>query len=146
MDQRLRLQLMDLFQVVHMRLLEYNKEILKRYNLPFTHLLIMSKIEREPGITVSRLARQSGFAKSYISTTIEELSLKGLMDKRMDKNDQRLTRIFLTDPAIDLLKDIRGYMEEQLANLLNEIPDAQIESILAGLNVLHEVLKKRKSF
>lgn len=146
MDQRLRLQLMDLFQVVHMRLFEHNKEMLKRYNLPFTHLLIMTQIEKEPGITVSRLARRSGFVKSYISTTIEELSLKGMMDKRMDKNDQRLTRIFLTDPAIDLLKEIRGYMEEQFTNLLNEIPDAQIESILAGLTVLHEVLTKSKSF
>ncbi|MCG9968691.1 MarR family transcriptional regulator [Pelotomaculum terephthalicicum JT] len=146
MDQRLRLQLMDLFQVVHIRLMEHNKEMLKRYNLPFTHLFILAQIEKEPGITVSGLARQSGLVKSYISTTIEELSLRGMVDKRPDKNDQRLTRIFLTDPALDLLKDIRGYMEEQFTNLLDEIPDAQIESMLAGLTVLHDVLKKGKSF
>ncbi|ATW23716.1 MarR family winged helix-turn-helix transcriptional regulator [Candidatus Formimonas warabiya] len=146
MDPRLRLQLMDLFEVVHIRLMEHNKEMLKRYNLPGTHLMILAQIEKEPGITVSELSRQSGLVKSYISTTIEELSFRGMVDKRPDKNDQRLTRIFLTDSGTDLWRNIRAYLEEQFTNLLNEIPDAQIESMLAGLTVLHDVLKKGKSF
>lgn len=133
-------------QMVHIRLMEHNKELLKRYNLPFTHLIVLAQIKKEAGITVSELARQSGFVKSYISTTIEELSLRGLTDKRPDKNDQRLTRIFLTDPAITLLKDIKSYMEEQFTDLLDEIPDAQIKSLLAGLTVIHDVLKKGKNF
>ncbi|NPV92175.1 MAG: MarR family transcriptional regulator [Firmicutes bacterium] len=142
MDQRL--YLMELFRVVHTRLMEHHKEMFKQYNLPFTHLIIMVQVEREPGITVSELARQSGLAKSYISTTIEELSLKGMADKRPDKNDQRLTRIFLTQPGLDLLREIVGRAEEQFSNLLDEIPDTQIESMIEGLTALREVLERGK--
>lgn len=140
-----RLFLMELFQVVHIRLMERNKEMLKRYNLPFTHLVVMVQIEKEPGITVSELARQSGLAKSYISTTIEELNLRGMADKRPDKNDQRLTRIFLTDPATELLNEIKSCMEEQFANILKEMPDTQVDSMIAGLTALCDVLEKVKS-
>lgn len=144
MDQRLRLRLMELLQAVHIRMTEHFKEMLKRYSLPFTHLLILAQIEKEPGITVSELARQSGLVKSYISTTIEELSLKGMVDKRADKNDQRLTRISLAGPGSNFLKDIKGSMEEQFSKLLDEIPDAQIEAMLTGLTALHDVLKRGK--
>jgi DNA-binding MarR family transcriptional regulator len=135
---------MGMFHVVYIRLTERSKELLKRYDVPFTHLLVMDQIEKEPGITVSELARQSGLAKSYISTTIEELSLRGMADKRPDKNDQRLTRVFLTGPANNLLNEIRGCMEGMFTSLLEEIPDAQIEALTEGLASLQEALEKVK--
>jgi DNA-binding MarR family transcriptional regulator len=144
MDRRLHQYLTELFQLVHYRLMEQYKEILKRYNMPFTYLVILVQIEKEPGITVSGLARLSGLVKSYISTMIEELHLRGMVYKRPDQNDQRLTRIFLTVSAVDLLNDVKDYMEEQFTRLLDNVTDAQIESMIAGLNVIHDVLKKRK--
>lgn len=137
--------LLGLFRQVRIGLMEHSKEVLKRYNLPFTSLIIMTHIEKEPGITVSEISRQSGLAKSHVSTTIEEMSLKGLAEKQPDENDQRILRVFLTGPALRQLKEIKGDIHDRFAGILGELPGDKVDGLVDGLRALQDILERIKN-
>lgn len=136
--------LADLLHEVNRKLMEQMREVVRRHEIPHAFMSIGRVLHREPGITVSELARRTGMAKSHVSKTIDELSRRGWVEKRADPDDQRLLRLYLTQSATDNWNRIRASMRGRLAELATEIPEETTAALIDGLQVFKKLLERER--
>ena len=137
-------QLVDLLQAVNRRLNEQVKSALGELGLPLIGMGVMHQIHAQPGITVSDLARRTGLAKSHVSTTVEGLARKGLLEKRPDPADQRLIRIYTTTSADTGRRRFQDQFRRRLAEMLRGLPEERAAALIDSLQTLKAVLEQKK--
>ena len=140
MDTRHEL-LIDLLQEVNRNLSEHLRHVLEKYNLPLTTIIIAKHIINEPGITISKLARKTGIAKSHISNIIEELRQKSWIEKSSDPNDHRLQHLFITEKATEHLGLVRAEVRKQISELVSGISELRTAELIEGLKDIRTALE-----
>lgn len=132
--------LVDLFneteKLVHLHI----RPIFRSRNFPFppATMMLVHFISHEPGITVSELARRAQIAKSHVSNILEEMSQRGLIEKRQDPDDQRLVRIYLTERAAEEMQKMREEIRRRLMEVVTILPDEQVAQIISALQLFKE--------
>ncbi|MCK4260777.1 MAG: GntR family transcriptional regulator [Halanaerobiales bacterium] len=102
----------DLLHEVNKAMEEIMRKVFIEYNFSISTMLIIGQVKKEPGIIISEIARRTGIAKLHISKTIENLQQKGWVEKRPDSSDSRILRIFLTEIAIEQMKQITNQIKK----------------------------------
>ena len=64
--------------------------------------LIMVQLWNEEGLRQSQLAERSGIEVSTMTKTLQRLERYGLVERRQDTEDTRVTRVFLTEEGRSL--------------------------------------------
>ncbi|MGB9847163.1 MAG: MarR family winged helix-turn-helix transcriptional regulator [Desulfotomaculales bacterium] len=136
--------LIELLQEVNRGFREHIRGVLDGYKLPVAAMTVLKMIREEPGITVSELARRTGFAKSNVSNMIDWLGRQGWVEKRTDRADQRILRLYLTDSAAGFLTAIKAEVRRRIGDLVSGIPENRTGELIEGLREVHEALKKAK--
>lgn len=134
--------LVELLREVNRSLGNHIKDTLAGRKIPAAAVVIMRKIMAEPGITVSELARKTGFAKSNVSGVVEELSRQGWVEKRGDPADHRILRLYLTDSARTLLAAIKADIRKRLGSMLSCISENRAAELVECLQEIHQALKQ----
>lgn len=104
--------------------------------------LLLRRIEEEPGITLSELARRVGSSKSHASTMVDQLAQEGYVEKRSDPADQRVIRLHVTKEAERTFERMGERAEEVWAIVLQEFSEAEIEDIERFLRTLLSALER----
>jgi DNA-binding MarR family transcriptional regulator len=91
------------------------REGLEKYGATFPQLHLMKMVSFHEGTTVSELAQMMMVAPPTASRMIGNLCSRGLLERRKDAADQRVTHIGLTTEGDKILKKID---EQQVALLL----------------------------
>lgn len=112
----------------------------ERFQLPPGAKPVIHSILTEPGVTVSEISRKAGVSKSHVSKIVEALSGKGLLEKRPDPSDQRLTRIYLTKQAEDNFRAIRDERRRRLSEVAAGMPPGKLDEVIEGLRTLKDSL------
>jgi DNA-binding MarR family transcriptional regulator len=68
---------------------------------PPTALEVMRLLARSPGLSVNDVGREIGVQANNVSTAVTLLEERGLLEKRRDEEDGRVTRLHLTDHALE---------------------------------------------
>ena len=79
--------------------------------------------QNENGLTQSELVERIHFKAPTVSLTLQKMELDGLIRKENDKDDQRVTRIFLTEKGKLLdnkIRKIHDEHEDYLSSLFNK--------------------------
>src|SRR5262249_12434124 len=105
-------------------------------------MMVMLQIQREPGVTLSELARRSGIAKSHVSGTVEALHRRGMVAKQTDPDDQRLLRLYLTDAASASLQPLFVNLRGRLAEGAGAVPEERQAALVESLQELREALRR----
>lgn len=134
--------LVDLLRTINRSLGEQVKDVLVGHEIPISIVIIAKHIKLEPGITVSQLARQTGFAKSHISNVIKELGRRGWVIVENDPHDQRLLRLTLSASGLSGLNVIGTDIRRHLAILLGGIPEQRSLELINDLQEVLSALKK----
>ena len=74
-------------------------DVFRESAMPPPVFFMLREIVREPGITVSELARRVALVKSYVSRSVDLLVHRGYVRKEPDPLDQRLIRLYATPAA-----------------------------------------------
>ncbi|HUB76918.1 MAG TPA: MarR family transcriptional regulator [Solirubrobacteraceae bacterium] len=108
-------------------------------HLPQSELEVMRLLVRRPGLSVNEIARELGMQSSNVSATLRTLVMRGLLERRRDGVDGRVTRLHATARAIA----IRDRREEQwgaaLGGVLDSLPareSAQLRGAVGALRAL----------
>jgi DNA-binding MarR family transcriptional regulator len=104
--------------------------------LPLSELEVMRLLVRQPGISVSEVAKALGLQSSNVSTAIRALVARGLIERRQDERDGRMTRLHPTHKAITRRDRQETAWGEELARRLGEVPPAERERLLAAAPAL----------
>lgn len=96
------------------------------------------------GLTQSELVELIHFKAPTVSLTLQKMEYEGLIKKEIDLNDQRVTRIYLTDKGKSLdakVKKIHDDVENYLSNLFN---NKEKEHFIEYLIRIKTKIKERK--
>jgi len=85
------------------------------------------------GITQSELADQLGIARPTVTTMLQKMERNGLIERRVDAEDQRYTRIYMTQSGRALhaeLRAVHAEMVEATMGSLSETEQRELERLL----------------
>ena len=99
----------------------------------FRSLVVLAS--RGPQGTAS-LAAALGVTPPTASRLCDRLVRKGLVRRRSDRTDRRQVRIALTEAGRHLVEQVTERRREEIAKLLDGIPDEARRSIVSGLQLL----------
>lgn len=135
-------EIAQLWRQVNRQMRELARSTHEQHDLPPLAFPVLFHIRKEPGITVSELARKIGAAKSHISTLTDTLARDDFLEKRSDPADQRLIRLYLKQAAIDLLQKHEEHSQAMWAQVFNELPEQDLEDLARFLRNLLEAFER----
>jgi DNA-binding MarR family transcriptional regulator len=107
--------------------------------LPHSELEMMRLLVRRPGLSVSEVASALDLQSSNVSTAMRSLVARGLIERRRDERDGRVTRLYPTDKAIAHRDEQEAAWGEELTRRLAQLPDAERERLLAAAPALESL-------
>ncbi|MBV8948675.1 MAG: MarR family transcriptional regulator [Solirubrobacterales bacterium] len=110
---------------------EIGLEPLTPSELEVTRLLV-----RQPGLSVGEVARELGMQPSNASATVRALVARGLLHRRPDDRDGRVSRLTPTDRAQTIRRQREAAWGELLRPRLTRLPRADAAQLLAAADSL----------
>ncbi|HEY9244448.1 MAG TPA: MarR family winged helix-turn-helix transcriptional regulator [Streptosporangiaceae bacterium] len=107
--------------------------------LPASELEVMRLLVRRPGLSVNDVARELGLQPSNASTAIRLLIARGTLERRQDRADARVARLYPTAAAYAARDRREQSWGEQLAGVLAGLPAADREQLAAALPALRRL-------
>jgi MarR family transcriptional regulator for hemolysin len=104
--------------------------------VPLVHLH-----ELGDGVTQKQLAARVGLDGSSLVRLLDILSRQGLLERRTDASDARARLVFLTDAGRERVAEIRKALVEAEAEILQDISDAELASMLTHFSLIEERLQ-----
>jgi DNA-binding MarR family transcriptional regulator len=103
-------------------------------------LSLLRTLDREPGISLSELARRRYMPKSLVSMLITDLSADGLVRKGGDPTDQRLVRLSLTAAGAKELERWRATYRSIAADAVGRMEPDDADDLWSGIRALRDAL------
>ena len=88
--------------------------------------------EAGDGMSQKELAALVGIDGSSLVRLLDILAERGLIERRVDEVDRRTRLVFLTPAGRDAVQDIRGRLLQTEADMLADLTDDEIATILAA--------------
>ena len=117
-----------------------------RGGLTAPQLGVMQAVVRSDGISLKELSRVVGLAHSTVSGIVDRLESKGLLKRRADPADGRVTRIYPTDAVKEFVAEqLPKLSERPLERALRGASRAERVRIGAAIQRLRELLDEDSS-
>jgi DNA-binding MarR family transcriptional regulator len=111
-------------------------------NLTGPQQSVMRALVQSDGMSLKELSAHLGLAHSTVSGIVDRLQARGLVERRASETDRRVTRIVVTRPVRDFVRDtLPGLSIHPLVQALARADQAQRGAIVEGLKTLREVLE-----
>jgi DNA-binding MarR family transcriptional regulator len=98
-------------------------------------------IERHGPLTLGRLAELERVKRPSVTRIAAALERRGLVACEIDSADRRVRMVAVTAAARRLLQDSRTRKTAYLARHLRGLPGADIDSLVAAVDVLERLLE-----
>lgn len=110
--------------------------LLVRYGFGRAHHRVIYFVGRNPGITVSDLLAILRITKQSLSRVLGQLMDGGFIDRRTDRDDRRLRRLYLTPEAQALERTLTDRQSALIAAAYTEAGPAAAEGFAAVLRAM----------
>jgi DNA-binding MarR family transcriptional regulator len=100
--------------------------------LPGSELEVMRLLVRRPGSSVGEVARELGLAPSNASATVRALIARGLLERRADPDDGRVSRLEPTPRATEIRRRREQAWARALEKRLERLSAADARRLLAS--------------
>jgi len=107
--------------------------------LPHSELEMMRLLVRQPGLSVSEVASALELQSSNVSTAMRSLVGRGLIERRPDERDGRVTRLYPTGTAIAHRDEQEAAWGEELTRRLAQLPADERRRLLAAATALESL-------
>ncbi|NMR29421.1 MarR family winged helix-turn-helix transcriptional regulator [Crystallibacter degradans] len=104
--------------------------------LPTSELVVLMRVHREPGLTVSELALQLGLRQSNASAAVKALADRGLVERRTSPTDRRLALLHPSEKAQKNKRLIEEAWSGSISTALLKLPAEQIQAIVGAAEAL----------
>ena len=102
-------------------------------------------IEKD-GTPSTKLAPKMGMEPRSLTRMIKTLQDNGVIEKRADKDDKRMVRLFLTKEGKKLRKQATNIVVQFNQKIREEIPDEELEQCFNTLNKVNQIIDKNNIF
>jgi MarR family transcriptional regulator for hemolysin len=112
--------------VSRLRRVTYDRE-LAPLGITRSQWWVLAFISRNDGLPQTQLANELDVGKVALGSLIDRLQTAGFVERRADQKDRRVKRVFLTDTARKLIKEIGPINDSFNARILHSIPRDDLE-------------------
>ena len=105
---------------------------------------VLARLEREPGITQSRLATLTDVEPITIGRLVDRLEANGLIERHADRDDRRIWRLTLTRKSAAILRQIAAFRRELHEDMAQGLDDASLGTLVDCLQRMRGNLTKKK--
>jgi DNA-binding MarR family transcriptional regulator len=103
---------------------------------------VMQIVVRHDGISLKDLAREVSLAHSTVSGIADRLEKRGMIERRPDPQDGRISRIYPTPPVMEWVRDrLPALASGPLTSALSRATEEERASIENALRRLRELLE-----
>ncbi len=117
-----------------------SKHLVKKTGLTTPQLLILKAIQREPQLTLGELARQISLSQATVTTIIDRLENRELIQRTRSSDDRRKVFINITQMGSDILNTAPPVLQEQFINQFNSLKEWEQSMILSSLQRVAEMM------
>ena len=104
--------------------------------LTMTQLRMLFLVRENDGASAGMLADSLKVTPSTLTRIMDRLVRNHLVQRRVDDEDRRLARHYLTPSAQDMVGELERTGREQFYSIFRELSPSQLERLLAGLRDL----------
>ncbi len=103
---------------------------------------VMRVVVRHSGVSLKDLSREVSLAHSTVSGIADRLEKRGMLERRPDPKDGRISRIYPAGPVLEWVRDrLPKLSSRPLAIALSRATDEERRSIELALRRLRELLE-----
>lgn len=113
-------------------------ELRKNVGVTISQWRVISTLTRQPGITQKEIADRVGIESSTLVPIIDKMEKDGFVKRKLDNEDRRINRIYLTTKADDLWNSMIKCALRIRTLSTKEISEEQIKTTL---DVLRKISK-----
>lgn len=117
----------------------FNRYDLRGEDLTVPQFTILNHIRPE-GIPLSEISARMLCDNSNLTGIVDRLIAKGLVERRPDPQDRRVSLICLTDTGAEKLRSIRPRHQASVDQRMRALPDADVSQLRDLLKTLHNGL------
>ncbi|AHC52132.1 MarR family transcriptional regulator [Sulfolobus acidocaldarius SUSAZ] len=122
---------------------ELNKKLAK-LNISYLDHLVLRGIKDGPKPMVE-LANKYLVTQASITSTVDKLEDMGLVRRERSQDDRRLVLIYITEKGKEVMEEGFKIYRELSEEIMKELKDNQVKSLLEGLSVLLSRLENIRS-
>lgn len=113
--------------------------------LSLTALATLASIERHRVVTPGELARIESVQRPTVTRAINRLTKAGLVDRREDPEDRRSALLSVSEAGHAYLAEHRSRKSAWLANLIEEMPEEDAETLSRAADILTRALEDHRT-
>ena len=113
------------------------------FTLP--QLSVISILAKNGEQKVSDISEKMGLSDSTVSGILDRLEQKGIIERKRNKDDRRVVKIYLSKGSQEICQEFHRKREEYFTHLLKELSEQEINDIIKGLEILNRVVCDKKN-
>lgn len=118
----------------------------KQEGLSLPQFGLMMCVMQSPGLRLNRVAEMLGVSTPTVSVAVRKLERQGWLRRRMDPEDKRAARLFLSAKAELLAKQVGNRRRKYVNQFMEALTPAEQEQLLSLLEkAITNLEEKRKS-
>jgi MarR family 2-MHQ and catechol resistance regulon transcriptional repressor len=115
-------------------------EVSSRESTP-SRVMVVVILRKSGPMPMGAIASYAGLPKSNITALVDDLEAEGVLRRRRDAADRRITQVELTAKGRALCAREYDAYERSVAALFDTLPDTERASMLAGLERMTRLLR-----
>ena len=105
----------------------------RTYGMTRAQWAVLARLEREPGVTQSRLAVLTDVEPITIGRLVDRLEANGLIERQPDPHDRRIWRLHLTPKSAGILKHIAAFRRELHEDMAEGLDAQSLSTLVSSL-------------
>lgn len=136
-------EIVALVRALRRDLLRNPSEDAENAGLTAPQVSVMACLVSKGPTTLTEVSRTLGMNHSTASGIVDRLQARGLIRRAQDPDDQRRTRLMVTDKVTRYVQDLQVGPAGRLAAALAKAAPGEREAIRKGLRLLSNLLRSR---
>lgn len=100
------------------------------------HVEILQRVSEEPGLRINDIAERHRMSKNSVSVVVQQMVVKGLVERISDADDRRAVKVNVTDTGAEILSRWREATNARVDLALAQLSEDQQADIRAALPAL----------
>ena len=119
-----------------------NRMLALQLGIPDSYVKIIMFLTRHPGANQKNIAEFSNITTPAVNQTVKEMLREGYLEKETDENDERHSRLYLTQKSNDVAQKLIGALhasDDRITRALSEEKEAEM---VALLDRIHDLIRE----
>ena len=107
--------------------------------LSLVHLNVLFVLNADGPMPMRALAESMDVSQASATGIVDRMEQRGLVERQRDAEDRRVVRVAITDEGRRLIAGMAQERREHLAQMLEQMTDAELDAFLVGATALRRV-------